>query len=224
MNIYIDESGSINNKLEENRYFVIALVRALDKEKLKKDYESFVEQYTPQLKMLDDHGKMFKNGKFQELKGSEMDSYLKREFLQFFADKPHFELYYIVVDNSKLTDEHCEDVAGIFNYALKMAFTQFIQDGYLPDEDCMFHVDERNEAIESRHFLENYLNTELIMSGAATGEYVVEYFDSKNNKLIQIADSFSNIYYSHLKNNSYTAEIEQLKKAGILKQIYTFPA
>ena len=63
---------------------------------------------------------MFKNGKFQELKGSEMDSYLKREFLQFFADKPHFELYYIVVDNSKLTDEHCEDVAGIFNYALKI--------------------------------------------------------------------------------------------------------
>ena len=68
MNIYIDESGSINNKLEENRYFVIALVRALDKEKLKKDYESFVEQYTPQLKMLDDHGKMFKMANFKSSK------------------------------------------------------------------------------------------------------------------------------------------------------------
>jgi hypothetical protein len=199
------------------------MVRALDKEKLKKTYQNFIEQHISRLQELDDQGKMFKNGEFQELKGSEMDANLKKEFLQYFYEHPYFELYYVVIDNSKLTDEHCEDVAGIFNYALKMAFAQFIQEGYLPNEDCMFHVDERNDAIESRHFLENYLNTELIMNNIATGEYVVEYFDSKNNKLVQIADSFSNIYYAYLKNNAYEAELEQLKQAGILKAIYTYP-
>ena len=42
MIIYIDESGSINNHMSGNDYFIIALVRVLDKDGLKKSYKRFV--------------------------------------------------------------------------------------------------------------------------------------------------------------------------------------
>ena len=42
MIFYIDESGSINNHLSHNKYFVIALVRVLNKKSLKRSYKRFV--------------------------------------------------------------------------------------------------------------------------------------------------------------------------------------
>ncbi|WP_405726530.1 DUF3800 domain-containing protein [Anaerotignum sp.] len=42
MNIYIDESGSINNHSPENKFFVIAMVHVKDKRGLEKAYKRFV--------------------------------------------------------------------------------------------------------------------------------------------------------------------------------------
>ena len=84
-------------------------------------------------------------------------------------------------------------------------------------------LDERNEKTETRHFLENYLNTELFMNGVATGRFDVRYFDSSKNDLIQLADVFSNLYYSHLQTGAYEDEFKKLKETGILKFIFEFP-
>lgn len=72
-------------------------------------------------------------------------------------------------------------------------------------------------------FLENYLNTELSMNGTTTGKFDVSYFDSSNNSLIQIADVFANLYFSHLQTGAYEDEIQKLKDSGILKFIFEFP-
>ena len=42
MNLYIDESGSINNHTPNNKYFVIALIYPTDKDRLKRTYKRFV--------------------------------------------------------------------------------------------------------------------------------------------------------------------------------------
>lgn len=42
MNIYIDESGSINNHNPNNKYFIIALIHAVNKASLKRAYKRFV--------------------------------------------------------------------------------------------------------------------------------------------------------------------------------------
>ena len=53
MIIYIDESGSINNHMSGNDYFIIALVRDLDKEGLKKSYKRLFSSNYDRLLALD---------------------------------------------------------------------------------------------------------------------------------------------------------------------------
>lgn len=236
MNIYVDESGTINNHVTNNKYFVISLIRATDKVSLKKAYKRFVSSNYDRLLELDQNrvnprtgvvikegGKMFKDGRFHELKGSQFDKEMKQDFVDFFSRKNSFEIYYIKIVNEKLTDGFCENTARVFNYTLRRAIEYFINNNFLPNEDCSLQLDERNEKTETKYFLENYLNTELSMNGTAAGKFDVSYFDSADNSFIQIADVFANLYYSHLRTGGYIAEIQKLKDAGILKFEFVFP-
>ena len=238
MNIYIDESGSINNHSLGNKHFVIALVRVIDSDGLRKAYKRFVSSNHKRLQELDagsidektgkmrkTSGKMFINDKFAELKGAQFDREMKLKFLEFFSRKKYFELYIIKIENSKLTDGFCQNTARVFNYTLRLALAYFIRKGYLPkNEECCLQLDERNEKTETKYFLENYLNTELGLSGVMDNLFRVQYFDSVNNRFIQIADVFANIYYSNLKTEgAYHAELETLKKNGILKAVFEYP-
>lgn len=236
MVIYIDESGSINNHISGNEYFIISLVRVVDKDSIKKSYKRFVSSNFDRLLMLDcdkvkpstgqvikEGGKMFCKGNFRELKGSQLDKKMKQKFVDFFVQKHSFELYYIIIDNKKLTDRFCENTARVFNYTLRLGLEYFISTGYLQSEDCILQLDERNEKTESKYFLENYLNTELSMNGTTGGKFAVQYFDSANNNIIQIADVFANLYYSHMKTGGYKEYIQKLKDAKILKCLFKFP-
>lgn len=236
MNIYIDESGSINNHMPNNGYFVICMLRVLNKKALKRAYKRFVSANYDRLLELDREkispktgkpikagGKMFSDGKFIELKGAQFDRALKLEFVEFFSRKPVFEIFYIKIVNEKLSDSFCENTARVFNYTVRLALDYFIRKGLLPEEDCLLQLDERNEKTETKYFLENYLNTELAMGGVTRGNFDVKYFDSANNDLIQLADVFSNLYYSHLQTGAYEEEFNKLEKAGILKFCFEFP-
>ena len=236
MNLYIDESGSINNHLQNNKYFIIAMIYPTNKAALKRTYKRFVSSNHDALKTLDQDkvnpksgkiikagGKMFSEGKFKELKGAQFDRNMKLKFINFFAQKPSFEVYYIKINNEKLTDHFCENTARVFNYTVRLALDYLIRNDFLPNEDCSLQLDERNEKTETRYFLENYLNTELAMNGTASGKFDVAYFDSSNNTFIQIADIFANLYYSHLQTKAYTDEFQKLKDTGILKFIFEFP-
>lgn len=236
MLIYIDESGSVNNHNSSHcPYFVIALVHVKDKEKTQRAYKRFVASNLERLRELDQEkkdskgrvsktgGKMFSNGKFCELKGSQFDADMKRKFLSFFSAKQHFEVYYIKIANAKLSDRFCSNTARVFNYPLRLALGRFIRLGMLPNEECVLQLDERNERTETRYFLEEYLNTELIMNGTCNGPFRVQYFDSSNNKIIQIADVYANWFYSHLQTGAYEEELQAQKEAGIVREIFEFP-
>ena len=236
MNIYIDESGSINNKISSRSpYFVIALVYVKDKDKLQRAYKRFVSSNISRLKELDqdrtnsngkvikEGGKMFDGDKFKELKGTQFDPDMKRKFLEFFSRKPYFEVFYIRISNARITDQFCANTARCFNYTLRLALNYFIKKGLLPNEECILQLDERNEKTETKFFLENYLNTELTFSGDCNGPFRVSYFDSSENHMIQIADVFSNWYFSQLLSGDYSDEFEKLKDDGIIKFIFDFP-
>lgn len=145
MNIYIDESGSINRNLPAKKDFVIALVHPLDKDRLKTVHKRFVSTNFLRLQELDqsaDGGKMFLNGDFRELKGSQFDPEMKHKFVDFFTRKKHFELFYIHIHNDRLNERYCSNTARAFNYALKLSLQFFIKWGYLPNEDCFLQIDE----------------------------------------------------------------------------------
>ncbi|KGF09046.1 hypothetical protein HMPREF1633_12925 [Tissierellia bacterium S5-A11] len=222
MNIYIDESGTINNQFK-NEYFIITLIILDNPTTLKRSYKRFVSSNLEELKRIDNKQKMFLNGKFHELKGSALNKPMKQEFINFFSRKNNFSLFYIKVDNSRLKDTFCSNTSRVFNYLLKIALDYFIRNNYIPSENHLLQLDERNERTESRFFLEDYLNTELCITGINQGNFAVSYFDSANNSNIQIADVFSNILYSHLKTGNYADELKTLRDNGILKYIFEFP-
>jgi len=236
MNIYIDESGSINNHSLNNKYFVISMIHVLNKNDLKRAYKRFVQKNYTRLMELDQNkidtetnkvlksgGKMFSNKKFRELKGVQFDRDMKQKFVRFFSERHLFDIYYIKLLNNQLTDDFCSNTARAFNYSIRLALSFFIKNNYLPNEDCLLQLDERNEKTEARFFLENYLNTELKLSGVATGDFRGSYFDSADNKFIQIADVFANLYFSQLQARQYTKEFEDLRAKGILKFEFEFP-
>lgn len=54
-------------------------------------------------------------------------------------------------------------------------------------------------------------------------EFKVDYFDSKNIIFIQIADFFSNLYYSSLFDERLTTIISDYKNIGLIKDEFEFP-
>ena len=222
--LYIDESGSMTKQHADSRpYFVIAIVRADNPNRLRRLYKRFVVNHMEELKEADGDRKMFHGKSFQELKGSAFSPKLKRAFASYFCRDGALEVFYIVLDNKKISGNLYDNTARAFNYVLKLAFEYFIHKGVLPDDEYVIQLDERNERTNTRHFLQNYLNTELRMENVLSKDIKVQYFDSVNNKIIQIADILANLYFSQLLTENYKEEIAMMEENNCLKKVFIFP-
>lgn len=116
------------------------------------------------------------------------------------------------------------NTARAFNYVLKLALINFINCKLIANDALLIQLDERNERPDSVRFLEDYLNTELQLTGLISGDVKIKYFDSCNNQIVQIADVFSNLFYSHIMNSQYSSTIQKLKNDGYIKKIFKFPS
>lgn len=222
--LYIDESGSMTTQHAKNRpYFVIAIVRTENPQKLRSLQKRFIAKHRNKLKESDSEGRMFKGDEFEELKGSAFTPELKRNFVSYFCREGTLEVYYVVLENRKVADDMYENTARTFNYIVKEAISSFLRQGLFSDDMYMIQLDERNEKTDSRSFLQNYLNTELRMGGQLSKDIRVEYFDSSKNRNIQIADVLANFYYSQLCTSNYDNEINAMKQSGCLKYIFQYP-
>lgn len=223
MNLYIDESGSINilNKKE----FIISIIIPNDIDKLKKVYKRFVSKNLSRLKELDKNNKMFrKDGTFLELKGSCFDKDMKLEFLKYFCKNNLFKVRYIVLDNRMIAEKFTENKARTFNYLMKIFLTNTIKSNIIKERELFLNIDERNIKTNSKFSLEDYLHQELILGSNIIDKVRVEYYDSSQNKLIQIADVFSNIKYSnYLTKNGYQAVLNKYQKEGYIVPDFKFP-
>ena len=225
--LYVDESGSMTAvHFATRKYFVICIVRAKDPEKLKKAYKRFVSSRLKKLKAIDD-GSMFSDNEFRELKGNTFTPDMKRDFINYFCRNNYFELFYIIADNAKVASKQggrlYKNTARAFNYLLKQALSYYVSHGYISGTDISIQLDERNEKTKAKFFLENYINTELFLNNIIDTECTVTYYDSCQNKIIQVADVFANIMYSHLVSGNYVTEIESMKRSGYIKHCFYFP-
>lgn len=226
INMYIDESGSINPFITRlKRYFVVGIVIPKDKEKLKRIYKLFVRKHMEELRKADKYNKMFdENGNFIELKGSCLTKELKIKFANFFCRNNLFEVRYIILDNSLINDKFIINKARTFNYLLKLFLINSKQRGYIKDREIYLHIDERNVKTDSKFSLEDYLNQELVLSMDLIDTAKVHYYDSSQNVFIQIADVFSNLLYSNmLTNGEYNDTIKELKENGYILAPFIFP-
>ncbi len=225
MNIYIDESGSMTHNINKDEFFIITLLLVENQNILKNIYNRFIRKYYDDLKNISCENKMFdKNEKFLELKGSSFNPDMKRKFINYFCKNNHFKFLYIKVDNSKAYSNFYKNKARAFNYIVKLALEHLNNRGVLTDRCWSICVDNRNIKTGTKHQLKEFLSTELITGKDIVDEIHVEYFDSCNNKLIQLADVFSNLLYSNIKTEgNYNEEIEFLQDNGYLIGFFKFP-
>ncbi|WP_044981603.1 DUF3800 domain-containing protein, partial [Streptococcus suis] len=77
-------------------------------------------------------------------------------------------------------------------------------------------LDDRNKSVESLKALEEYLQTKLCVESDRVSDVKVEFFNSANHTMIQIADIFANhlyrIFKQVAKNQDYTENMELLAK------------
>ena len=226
MKLYIDESGSMTTKsCAKYPYFVISMVKVNDLKKTATIFKRFVSDNFAALKSIDVRGKMFdENGRFKELKGSELTPELKKKFMRKFFRDNVLEVFFLTINNKKVADTLYNNTARAFNYCVKLAITYYIHRGDLTSDITSIEIDERNESTKTKFFLQEYLNTELILEENVLQDSLsVKYFDSSNNIFIQIADVFANIKFSDLMTGNYKKELYQAFKDKYVKKNFNFP-
>ena len=144
INLYIDESGSLTELFENNKYFVISIIKVNNKKQLERNFKRFVSENMKELLKIDTNNKMFLNGKFHELKGCALTPVLKRKFVKNILKNNSFEIFYIKVDNSMIDGMFLDSKARSFNYLLKLFLIKNLRDGNLIDDEIFLHIDERN--------------------------------------------------------------------------------
>ena len=223
--LYIDESGTMTIDHANNfPFFVISIINVTNRLRLKRLIKRFISKHYDCLKQCDKDNKMFKDGKFLELKGSALSQELKFELADYLSKSNYFEVFYIIVDNSKADEQLYKNKARAFNYLLDIFMINKLRKKALPKDDYYIQIDERNVKNDAKKSLEDYLSTSLNLDHKLAYNIEVFYQDSCNNSLIQLSDFFANLYYSYLMNkNVYEDTINNLTNKKIINSYFEFP-
>ena len=222
--IYIDESGSMTQEFSESfPYQVLALVRVHNTHQAKTIIKRFVSENLEHLRQIDHEHKMFRGDAFYELKGSALDHQTKEKLIRYLCKNNYFEVFFIKIVNSRIKGPIYSNKARATNYVIALAMRYFFRHDLLPFDDYTLQIDEQNIKTESRNVLVEHLNMNLSMDEELAKSFHIDYFDSANNKLVQLADIFANFYYSELMTGKYTELINELKKEGYIRFEFTFP-
>lgn len=223
--LYIDESGSLTSEFAFiHPNFVMCLVRVKDITNLRKLLKRFIYENYQEIKEIDEKNKIFNHGDFVEIKGSSLNSKLKKRLADFLCNGNILEIYYIHVFNEEVKHHFYDDPSLIYNYVLYLMLNKNLENKNLPYDDYLIDVDDRNLKHISINSLEDYLNIELKLKKRMVRSINIEYYDSKDNLMVQVSDFFSNLYFSYLKNHDlYNDLITNLKEKGYIKDIFYYP-
>lgn len=142
--------------------------------------------------------------KNREIKGADISETVKMSVYEHVvthaSDK--IELGIIVLDNQYTTDRFIENHARSFNYMI-----QTYLDSYFRKHSRFMHgsgkiefiIDEQNVATGAKYDLGGYLNQQLTFKNPICDLFDVTYTDSKNEKLVQLADFIANTFYRNIE-------------------------
>lgn len=87
-----------------------------------------------------------------------------------------------------------------------------------------FIIDEQNVATGAQYGLEGYLNQQLTIAHPVCDEFTVHYTDSKNEKLVQLADFIANTFYRNIekKNQESRATVKMWLPILCNKDVFDF--
>lgn len=201
--VYVDESGSITKtNVSNNQYFVISLIFTDNPVKVRRLFKKKISQM------------MRKNNKYEEMirfnkeiKGSDISETVKKNIyeyiLQYASDV--MELGVIILDNNYTRDKFIENHARTFNYMIQVYMDSYFRNHskYMNSGGTIeFIIDEQNVATGAKYELEEYLNQQLTICNPICDQFSVTYTDSKNEKLVQLADFVANTFYRNIEKKN----------------------
>lgn len=183
---YGDESGSISkSNYFRNKYFIIGMISTSEKKKVKRVFRKAKQNFLK-------HNDLTLDIK-SEIKGFEMPIEMKQHIFTQLVDKTDITFHYTVVDNHYLTERLRRNPHVTYNYLIGIFFKDNYPDGL--DSICLM-LDERNKSVKKLKDLQNYLDTELFAE-TCINTIDVQYVNSENSDLVQVADVFNNLIYSY---------------------------
>ncbi|MBU0278709.1 DUF3800 domain-containing protein [Gemella sp. zg-570] len=200
---YFDESGSITkSKNINNKYFIFAGISTNEPEHTKRIFKKAKQKY---LKNNPDLNFNIKN----EIKGSEMNIDFKIFLFEELIKKTDITFYFMIFDNHNAYDRLTTNPSITFNYINFL----LLKNSFSTCNILNLNLDNRNVAIKNLKSLQDYLEIKFCIEDNKVKEYVkVEYFESQNNILIQIADIFSNFIYRLIKGKDNNSNQEKAIK------------
>ncbi|WP_026490264.1 DUF3800 domain-containing protein [Butyrivibrio sp. XBB1001] len=198
--VYVDESGSITKtNVSNNRYFVIAMVFTDNPIAIRRLFKKKISQMIKK-----DSKKKETIILNKEIKGSELSEKEKikiyHHILAHGNDK--VELGVIVLDNNYTEDKFIENHARTFNYMIQVFFDSCYRNHskYMRGAgNIKILLDEQNVATGAKYDLEEYLNQQLTIRNPICDKFTANYTDSKNEKLVQLADFIANTFYRNIE-------------------------
>lgn len=201
---FIDESGSIKKgSLTSPDFFVIGMAftdneRHIGKVFTKKRLKQLTESEIKELK------------ETREIKGSHMSEARKAPIYRALVEKcaDDLEIGIIVLDLKAADSRLKQSSSRAFNFMIARYLSKYYRkhSKFCDASNMGLFVDERNVATGAKFTLEEYLNTEYnIEDPICDGDISVQYLDSKNRNLIQLADFLANSFYRAYKKNDKDA-------------------
>lgn len=212
MNLYIDESGTINkNKIKKSKFFIIGGLDTDDPyhvirqfKRAKKDF--IIKNPNCGLNIKD------------EIKGSEMPFGMKKMIFERIKKNTDAKFHFIMIDNHNVYPNLLEQPSLTFNYMISVGINSLNRKRLINNYEQLFMlIDERNQAVNSLNSLEEYLRIEFTIKTDMFDKVKVRYKDSKNKDLIQLADIFCNTVYRIAKNHALGGPNQDTKNRQLLE-------
>ena len=201
--VYVDESGSITKtNISNNRYFVIAMLFTTDPVSVRRLYKNMISKL---MRKNDKYRDMIKMSR--EIKGSDISETTKEPVYQHIVNhaSDEMELGIIVLDNQYSSERFIENHARSFNYMIQTYLDSCFRrhSRFMTAKGRMeFVIDEQNVATGAKYDLGGYLNQQLTLRNPICDRFEVSYTDSKNEKLVQLADYLANTFYRNIEKRN----------------------
>lgn len=193
---YIDESGSIPKFVDmrhQHRYFVISFIHTENSRKVKNVYKRAIQ------KMKDKYPSYFANiSDPNEMKGSEMPAFMKLYLFEKLFQSTDIKISHMVVNTVDIEERFRKIPGRSFNYLIKIVMKSYPLTA-LDKEMLALKIDNRNTKLEGLKELEGFLYNNLVLDESLVDDVSVEYMDSKDCKLIQIADIVAHTIYQRYR-------------------------
>lgn len=165
--LYIDESGNLG---KQGDFFVIAVLVTKNGKRIK----NLVKRYCAE-------------NKIEEMKSRGMSVQHKESFLQAINKNPDHYFSYVCLRKSALENKKLyEDKNVLFNFILSHVLKKIVKRH--TEEDIHVCIDNRTQKVSSLNSLSDYIKAKALGEWGYNKEFSLKYCDSKEVKLVQVAD------------------------------------